>query len=125
MKKAYILLLTSIMILILSLSIGIYVKFSTGLSSQEFHKDLAKMRGYWAVYGAKELNADMNYTYTRLESDIHLYDINAIAGNDNNFSWQIVNDDNSSIKNDSVYKRTLRLKNGDSNKTESYMLEGN
>jgi hypothetical protein len=128
-KKAYVLLLTSFVILFMSLSIGVYIKYATASISHEFHKDLAKIRGYWAVYGAKETNSAVGYPYFALKTWSHtsvgaddgVYDINTTVGSDNNFTWQITNDANSFIKNDSVYRRTLRII--DSNSTESYRVE--
>lgn len=121
-KKSFILLTTTIVILLITLSIGAYIKYSTTITSQEFHNDLAKIRGYWAVYGAKELDVNLNYKYYRLTNSTLLYEINTTEINSGVYRWTIVNDINSGIKDNSVFKRVLTI-GADNNKTLSYERE--
>ena len=119
MKKAYILLTTTFVIFFIILSIGSFIKYSTTITSQEFHKDLAKIRGYWAVYGAKELNSSIGYSYYRLGSSDFLYDINATKVNATDYNWSITNSSKSGIKDNMIFKRVLTI-GTDSNATMSY-----
>ena len=118
-KKSFVLLTTTLIILFISLSIGAYVKYSTTVTLQEFHKDLAKLRGYWAVYGAKEVNASITYPYHKMTNDTNLYSISAIKTG-SIYSWTIINDANSGIKNENVFRRVLTLDGTDSNRTLRY-----
>ena len=120
MKKSYILLTTSFIIFFIMLAIVSFIKYSTTITSQEFHKDLAKIRGYWAVYGAKELNSSICYKYYRLQNDNLLYEINGTKINNTEYSWKIINSSNSGIKDNMVFKRVLKV-SSDGNKTISYI----
>jgi len=128
-KKAYVLLSTIFIIFFIILSIGSYVKYSTTVTSKEFHKDLAKIRGYWACYGAKELESDMTYKYYRLDSNISLYDIDVTRNPaswlclfycTDNYTWNITNASNSGIKNETIFRRILKVNRYDYNQTYYY-----
>jgi len=139
MKRGYILLLTSLVSIFIIMSIATYYKYVSTITSLEFHKDLAKIRGYWAVYGAKELETDITYTYYRLSENTFLYKIEAIADIDSitvpflgtvitkaDFDWNIIDSSNSGIKDELVHKRTLKLyidggEELESNKTKTYL----
>jgi hypothetical protein len=95
-----------------------YIKYTTTVTTKEFHKDLAKIRGYWAVYGAKELDTNTSYPYYRLQSSDNLYDI-TVAKSGTKYSWSIINDSSSGIKDDDIFKRTLT--SSDNEKMESYV----
>lgn len=124
MKKAYLLLTTSFIIIFITLTIGAYIKFSTSITSQEFQKDLATIRGYWAIYGAKEKNGNFVAPYYSFDGTHLLYEINASRDVNGIFNWEII-ERNSTITNNSVYRRSLELKNNDSAQMKSYKLEGN
>ncbi len=50
------------------------VNSSTSLSHQ-FYRDLAEIRGYWASYGAKELNiSSISYSYNHYSIDVERID---------------------------------------------------
>ena len=135
MKKGYILLLTSLVSIFIIMSIGTYYKYTSSISLLEFHKDLAKIRGYWAVYGAKELEAEPVYEYYRFNNNSLIYKIETtkdirsipIIGTiyKAQYDWVITNTQNSGIKNEMLYNRTLKLfiDGGeiDSNKTRAYL----
>lgn len=121
-KKGYVLLATSVTIILISLAIGSYSRYSTSVTLEEFNKDLATLRGYWAVYGAKELNSSMRYNYYRLTSNNKLYDVDA---NQTTWSlarafydWNLTNTSNSGIKDDMLFHRTLEVDSND--KISSY-----
>ena len=122
-KKSFVLLMTTFLIFFMLLAIGTFIKYSTNITSKEFHKDLAKIRGYWAVYGAKELNSSFVYPYYRLDSNKTLYDINASKDTNvtvgNIYFWTIINDSSSGIKNNDIFRRDLNAT--DSNTTNSYI----
>jgi hypothetical protein len=121
-KNAYILLLTSTILVIMTFTIGGFVKYTSEVTSLEFHKDLAKLRGYWAAYSVKESNISNTFIYNRLGSADILYHIEATRVNDTNITWSITNSTNSGIQDDMVFKRTLVLETaGDSNRTLQYL----
>lgn len=140
MKKAYILLTTSFILIFISLTIGAYIKFSANITSQEFQKDLATIRGYWAVYGAKELQNAYSFPYHSLDGSRLVYEINATkdgSGASTRYNWAIIQR-NTSISNDDVYRRTLRthtyvqfvppfslVRVYDPNQMNSYKMEDN
>ena len=121
-KKSFILLSTTFIIFFIILSIGFFIKYSTSITSKEFHKDLVKIRGYWAVYGAKESESNMIFTYFDSNLVYKIYDINVTktTTSTNKYTWDIINTNNTSIKNDLIFTRVLTVNKTDNNKTISY-----
>ena len=119
-KKAFILLNTSLVIVFMILLVGTYVRYTTKVTSIQFHKDLVKIRGYWATYGAKESESSMIYTYYDSNALNKIYDINATRTFSYNsffdktsdvvLSWKIENINNNVIKDDDIYKRKLKVR---------------
>jgi len=135
-KKGFVLLTTSLVAIFIVMSIATYYRFSSDIISLEFHKDLAKIRGYWAAYGAKELEDEPSYKYYKLRNDIFLYEIATAKDitrvpflgyvTNAKYDWNIINTSNSGIKDDMVYHRTLKpfinlALEIDTNKTKSYL----
>ena len=137
-KKGFILLNTSIAIIFMLLLVGTYLRYTTTVTSIEFQKDLAKLRGYWATYGAKEQEDNMIYVYYDSNLRNKIYDINVkytyttlswpFSGKkDLKFSWELNATNNSGIDDNLIYTRTLEvydyLGTGsyDLNKTKSYI----
>lgn len=94
-------LLITLMMMVL---IGVYISMTSTYVSKEYHRDLAEIRGYWAVYGAKELNlSNISYDYDGKYS----IDVNRTASL---YKWHWKLKPNSSgITNEDVYPRELGL----------------
>ncbi len=61
-------------------SIGSFMVNSSTSLSHQFYRDLAEIRGYWASYGAKELNiSSISYSYNHYSIDVERID---------NYSWE-------------------------------------
>ena len=126
-KKAFILLNTSFIIIFIIVLIATYTRYSTTVISVEFHKDLVKIRGYWATYGAKELENDMTYTYYDSNLRNKIYDIEVTKTTlafcpicNNTYKWEILSTSNTSINDNLIFKRLLTVKRNDNNVTISY-----
>ena len=121
-KKSFILLNTLFVIIFMMMLLGTYIRYSTTVVSMEFHKDLVKIRGYWAVYGAKESESNMIFTYFDSNLVYKIYDINVTktTTSTNKYTWDIINTNNTSIKNDLIFTRVLTVNKTDNNKTISY-----
>jgi hypothetical protein len=108
-KKAFTLLITTFVIFFIVLTIGYYIKFNLNIASKEFHKNLATIRGYWAVWGAKEKGANSTYKYYRLGEDKQIYSIKAIKNN-NTYRWELdTTNGKSGIKDDDLFHRGLKI----------------
>ena len=125
-KKAYILMTTLFTIFFVIMAMGTFVKYTTTITLQEFHKDLAKIRGYWAAYGFKEYydsswtgSIPRKYKYYRMTSDDVLYDIKADEQS-GKYTWEIINSSSSGIKDADIFKRTITIDGSDSSKMLSY-----
>jgi hypothetical protein len=116
-KRSFILLITAFTIFFIILAISGFIKYNIATTSKEFHKDLATIRGYWALYGARELNTSVVYPYYRLTSGDILYEIN-VSKSENDYSWTIINDGNSGVKNNDIFRRDLNA--SDTNTTIKY-----
>jgi len=108
MKKAMVMPIVFVVILLISLLIGTYMQVNAVNMSKEFNKDLAEVRGYWGAYGAKELNVSgvvLSYKY-------QYYDINASL-NSNICDWNlsIPSGKNSGVHNKDIYTRKLMVDN--------------
>lgn len=122
MTKGYVLLSVMMVSILISLSIAGFMKYSAQITVKEFHKDLAKLRGYWGAYGAKELGSNHDYKYYRLSSPTFLYSIRGKSyPADGKYKWKIIDDENSGIKNNDIFRRTLYSSDG--NKMEKYVYE--
>lgn len=110
MKKGAVIPITLTVVFLISMLVGSFMLYYAKITSREFHIDLAELRGYWAVYGAKELNVtNVNYNYSTLFSDNQLYRIN-ITKNANSYNWNIINL-GSGIKDTDLFKRELNVTN--------------
>jgi hypothetical protein len=137
LKKSFVLLNTSLVIIFILLLVATYTRYTTMVTSMEFHKDLAKIRGYWGAYGAKELENNIIYIYYDSNLKNKIYEINAtyyfestgfpFYGKKNIKSyWNIIDTPNTIIKDNLINKRELRIDNDivgryDVNKTMSYI----
>jgi len=140
-KKAFILLNTSLVIIFILLLVGTYTRYTTKVTLMEFHKDLAKIRGYWGVYGSKELESSNTYKYYDSNLRNEIYDISVIKEPGTNkitikhpsysildkdidvyvYKWDIVNIDHTVIKSNLIFNRVLYVDKDDSNNTISYI----
>ena len=110
MRKGAVIPITLTVVFLVSMLVGSFMLYYAKIASKEFHRDLAEIRGYWAVYGAKELNiTDVNYTYNTLFSSNQLYKINT-KKNGNIFAWNVINLA-SGIRDDDLFKRELNVTN--------------
>jgi hypothetical protein len=109
-KKAFTLMITTFVIFFIILTIGYYIKFNLNITSKEFHKNLATIRGYWAVWGAKENNANSIYKYYRLNENKQIYSIKAIKNNNTTYKWELdTTNGKSGIEDDDLFHRVLKI----------------
>lgn len=122
MKKGYVMFASLILIFIMSMLIGYFMKYSQSSSANEFFKELTALRCYWAVFGAKEIGMAKDYNYYSLRSngvDIQeeIYRIE-VSKNVNSYSYKVIQSiDNQEIKN--IHNRILTV-DGANNKIQSY-----
>lgn len=108
-KKAFAIPLIFIVIFLVSLAIGGFIYHYSSTISKEFFKDLAMSRGYWATFGAKEINQDMTYYYRSLDLSQETYNIK-VTKNSLKYNWELI-EINSGIKNSELWRRTLNIDN--------------
>ncbi|MEA2018210.1 MAG: hypothetical protein U9N59_07160 [Campylobacterota bacterium] len=87
-------------------------------TSREYFKSLATTRGYWGVYGAKELNASVEYKYKSFNNAVDIYTVKATKTVDE-YNWTL-DAVNGGIKKEDIFQRKLKVL--DSNTTLSYKV---
>jgi hypothetical protein len=151
MKQSFVLITTLFTIFFVTLLLGGFSYFSSQTISKDFHKDLATLRGYWATYGAKELNIGIddnitfqywqikNITIDGFASDwdapanaqFRAYEINVTRESDSNneaiYTWFVNQDgnmDNNTTLEGGLFYQTLRVKDTNSSLIHSFLFEG-
>ena len=76
---------------------------------QEFFKELATLRGYWATFGAKELEKDISYKYYTLDNQKEIYTIDVSKDNDK-YSWKL-REISSGIQDSELWHRVMEIDN--------------
>jgi hypothetical protein len=125
MKKAVTLIITLFTVLFVSFAIISFMYYSSSNQTNQYQKDLAELRGYWAAYGAKERDngvADGNdilYYYHFLNSvnergnDTNfLYIVRGVQLNDTQSTFEIRESERNNIntiRNNDIYIRTLEI----------------
>ena len=117
MKKAVVMPMVLIITLLMSLLIGAYLKYSSTRISDEYYKNLAEIRGYWGVYGAKELNI----TSGQYQYNHYNIEVKKVTGT-TSWEWNLTipSGKNSGINNSDLYTKKIVVDSNDLNKTRLY-----
>jgi len=116
MRRAFVMPMVLVITLLISALIGSFMVNSSTSLSHQFYRDLAEIRGYWASYGAKELNiSSISYSYNHYSIDVERID---------NYSWEwnlsIPAGESSGIDSGDIYTRKIELNSSDPNRVKSY-----
>jgi len=107
-----------VIVFFVSMSIGSFMYITASNTSKEYFKSLVTKRGYWGVYGAKELNSTVEYKYKSLNGLVDIYTVKVVKNTDE-YTWTLA-DINGGMKNEDIFQRKIKVQ--DSNKTLSYKV---
>jgi len=112
MRNAIVMPSVLVITLLISMLIGTYVMNTSVHISQEYHRDLAEIRGYWGAYGAKELNvSSIQYRYNNYNIDVNR------TGTTYEWEWNLTIPSSSGISNSDLYRRKIITENNGSIKS--------